>query len=792
MSSPGALTILDAVLDGDSEDRERMLDDLCGDDDALRADVESLLVFETRAEGFIKSPLHSPIFEPSRLESGYRLGAYSVEAAVGQGGMGAVYRARRVEDYEQIVAIKVLRGDGIMATQLARFHRERQILAQLEHVGIARLLDGGVEQKVDRNAGVHCYLVMEYVDGTPIDRHCRKARLGFRQRLELVIDVCDAVAFAHRKLIVHRDLKPDNILVTTEGHAKLIDFGIAKLLDESGQQARLTATGRSPMTPCYASPEQILGEPVSTATDVYALGVLLYQLLTGELPGDLKNVSPPEVARRICEEAPKRPSAALAARELPGEVDIAWVRRLRGDLDAILGKALRKPPEDRYGSVAEMAADIRRHLSALPVTARRGTWRYVAGRFVRRHRAWLSVAAIAMAAFLAFLWREHRRLEVEQLRSQQLRGVLEHVILSADPDTGPLDAEKLLRRAETQISRLAHEPALRGELLDNLAWIYRKLGDSQRARRLVEQSLHSWRTLHPEDSPDLALRINNLGALLLDQADYAGAEARFREALAMRERMGQAGGPEVATNLANLGTALMLSGEWHESEAVYQRRLKLRQRTASGEPAQMAAAWRSLAALEHARGDFDAALPYAERALRLRAEAFGEDHTAVASVHDLLAQIYLGLGNFDSAEDSYLRALDTRRRRLGSDHPSVAWSELHYGHLLLRMKELPSARVLIERGYSILSQHEPPGHWRLARADTLLAGLFAARERPDLAQSCLVDAISILSRVRGQDSTYAREAELLLEEIRAGRSTELYHPPELARRPDTPDTLSKD
>ncbi|MCG8459095.1 MAG: serine/threonine protein kinase, partial [Holophagales bacterium] len=414
--------VLAAVLEHPIDSRSAALEELCGGDASLRCEVESLLALEAEAErAFVEPAVRLPgdpehESAPAELRPGSRLGSYRIVELLGRGGMGAVYRATREDVFEKRVAIKLMRRDLLAASAHRRFEIERQILARFEHPGIARLLDGGTTPEG------HPYLVMEYVEGSAIDVFCDEQGLTVRQRLELFHQVLEAVAYAHRNLVVHRDLKPGNVLVTPEGQARLVDFGIAKLLGEAGASVALTRLGdESPMTPRYASPEQLLGEPITTASDVFSLGVLLYQLLTGRHPWWSKGVSMLELARGICELDPPPPSTAAQGRGLADpRASRALGRALAGDIDAIVLEALRKKPGDRYSRVEELDQDLVRHLEGLPVRARRGAWAYRAGRLLRRYRAAVAlvVLLVVSAASATGLW---LRAEVERRRADRER-----------------------------------------------------------------------------------------------------------------------------------------------------------------------------------------------------------------------------------------------------------------------------------------------------------------------------------------------------------------------------------
>jgi TolB-like protein/tRNA A-37 threonylcarbamoyl transferase component Bud32 len=384
-----AKSVLDGALGRPEAERGDFVAEACAGDPELQAEVASLLAASARAGRFMETAdtLVSPVATPRREPvPGDRLGAYRILREIGRGGMGAVYLAERAdEEYRKKVAVKLVRSDVDAPSVADRFRRERQILADLEHPNIARLLDGGT------TADGRPYFVMEYVLGLPIDAYCEALRLGVGPRLEIFRTVCAAVAHAHGRGVLHRDLKPGNVLVTAEGAPKLLDFGIARILGP-GAPAGHTATDAHPMTPAYASPEQVRGEPLTTASDVYSLGVMLYRLLTGRLPHGADSTPLLELARAIGEEEPARPSDAAGPEKGP---------RLAGDLDAIVLRALRKEPGRRYASVKDFSEDIRRHLAGLPVAARRGRLGYRTERFLRRNRTvLLASAAVAVVASL--------------------------------------------------------------------------------------------------------------------------------------------------------------------------------------------------------------------------------------------------------------------------------------------------------------------------------------------------------------------------------------------------------
>src|SRR5215831_12152655 len=400
-------------------ERDAFLAQECAGDDRLRQEVESLLSAHAKAEQFIEVPaiedrLGATEVRAQEMPASQRVGNYELLKEIGRGGMGVVYLAVRADDsFRKRVAIKLIKRGMDTESVLRRFKNERQILATLEHPHIATLLDGGTTED-----GLP-YFVMEYVDGTPLLQYCDGNRLSVEQRLRLFLDVCSAVQYAHGHLVVHRDLKPSNVLVTSQGTAKLVDFGIAKVLNAEvlGQTSDETATALRVMTPEYASPEQIRGGLITIATDIYGLGLLLYELLTGRHPYRRVAQTPEELVRAICEHEPEKPSAAVSRVEESAKVDghsgrhaalsadsmdtISRLRRdISGDLDAIVLKALRKEPERRYATCRELADDICRHVDGLPVLARTGNFGYLAGKFIRRNRLLVAAFALILVACL--------------------------------------------------------------------------------------------------------------------------------------------------------------------------------------------------------------------------------------------------------------------------------------------------------------------------------------------------------------------------------------------------------
>ncbi len=488
--------VFDQVVLLQTPERSSSLDSLCGGDAELRREVESLLHSDHQAgTGFLNTPaanLSSPRKSPSRI--GSRIGAYVVLDEIGRGGMGEVYRAARADgQFEKEVAIKFVRGGYNSASVIDRFRHERQILASLDHPNIGQLLDGGTTDD-----GIP-YLLMELIEGIPIDQYCEKHSLNITERLRLFLQVCSAVQYAHQRLVIHRDIKPGNILVTKSGVPKLLDFGIAKILDSSDTAQHTIA---APMTPEYASPEQILGQPVTTSTDLYSLGVVLFILLTGNSPHPITTNSQFELARAICDKEPQPPSAVVAASFtpesptkaastsfLPEGTATRLQRRLRGDLDNIVLRALQKDPQRRYHSVEQFAEDLRRHLDGLPVIARRDSLRYRAEKFALRHKVVVSASLLIFLAVAggvtATLWEARiaaangRRAEQRFNDVRKLANSLMFEIHDAIRDLpGSTSARRLLvSRAQQYLDNLNQQSKGDISLQKELAAAYERVGD---------------------------------------------------------------------------------------------------------------------------------------------------------------------------------------------------------------------------------------------------------------------------------------------------------------------------
>ena len=619
--------LLDHAIAFNASDRGSFLDRACHGDSELRGEVESLLFSHDRAgSGFLREPVlnlsanTAAAAAPARER---RIGAYQLAEEIGRGGMGEVYRAVRVDgQYNKEVAIKFVRGGFESSSLMERFRNERQILASLDHPNIGRLLDGGATPD-----GIP-YLVMELIEGISIDRYCDDHDLSITERLQLFRQVCEAVQYAHQRMVIHRDIKPSNILVTKDSVPKLLDFGIAKLLDPS---ATAGTTLARPMTPEYASPEQIRGELVTTGTDVYSLGVVLYQLLTGYSPYQGDTSTPHGLARAICEEDPRRPSTVVFRREESREApstsgrisntrkDSAAKlhRRLRGDLDNIVLMALRKDAAQRYASVERLSEDIRRHLDHIPVLARKDTLVYRSAKFVRRHKLGVAIACLAFVLVvtgMVVIVRAERRARAEQAlaerRFNDVRKLADSLIFEIHDSIRTLPGataarQLIVQRAQQYLDSLATDAKSDSGLLRELAAAYARLasvqgevtnanlGNSKEALKNYRRAVELLEAAVAASPGDRDSRRELAETYLeLYRSTESGSEARslLEKATAILEPLSTSypADPNIQHALAKThemwGSFFGATGQLKESQANYEKSLALCSRLAESEP----------------------------------------------------------------------------------------------------------------------------------------------------------------------------------------------------------------
>ncbi|HKV08466.1 MAG TPA: serine/threonine-protein kinase [Thermoanaerobaculia bacterium] len=783
--------VLDGALERAPSERAAFVAAACGEDEELRQEVDSLLDTEAEVGEFLSEPVFATLSGGlDGLEEGRRIGPYRIVREIGRGGMGQVYLAVRADDeYEKQVAVKVV-GWGLAEAVVHRFRAERQILANLDHPNIAKLLDGGTTEDG------RPYFVMEHVEGRPIDHCC--AGLPVEQRLELFRTVCAAVHFAHQNLVVHRDLKPGNILVTAEGIPKLLDFGIAKLLDPGDSPSAFTELGLRPMTLEAASPEQVAGLPITTASDVYSLGVLLFGLLTGGSPYGEAAASREALERAVREAETGKPSEAVGPEE---------GRRLTGDLDNVVRMALEKDPRQRYVSAAELARDVERHLAGLPVVARRDTFGYRAGKFVRRHKLGVGAAAAGLALILGFsaaLTVFLQRAIEERRRAETVSAFLGDLFATTDPSRSrgeEVSAREVLDRGAARIAKeLQGQPELQADLMATMGRAYRSLGLYQPARALLEKSLAIRRAALDPDDARLAESLLNLAFLLEETGDFAGAEPLVREAVEIQRRTLGEDDPEYAKGLNNLASLLQERKELDAAEALYRRVLAIKKRSLGEEHEDVARTLNNLARLLYAKGDLAGAEPLYRLALAIRKKRYGDrPHPEVARNLNNLAVVLADRGDGQGAEAMHREALAMRRALYREPHRDVAESLNNLAFLLRSRGDFAAAEPLyreaveiagkvpeIRKSYAVFlrnhaalltqmgraAEAEPrarealeifqgaqnPSEERTADAQSVLGGCLAAQGRFEEAEPLLLGSYEVLKEAKGENARFGDEA----------------------------------
>jgi serine/threonine-protein kinase len=729
-------SLFEIAIDLDADERRALLDRECADDPELRRDLERMLTAEgtTGRLGAVVGEAASDLIAepptPDRL--GRRMGAYRIVRELGRGGMGTVYLGVRDDaQFSGQVAIKVLAEGGIAGGVEDRFRTEVQVLADLNHPNIARLLDAG------KSDGGDSYLVMEYVDGTPIDEYCDERIATVRERLELVQRLCDAVQHAHRNLVVHRDIKCSNVLVTRDGVPKLLDFGIAKLLDpERARDLDLHRTGDSTrmMTPSSASPEQLRGEAVTTATDVYAIGHLLYRLLTGRLPHLTSDRDAAALQNAILSQTAPRPSTTVRRKAgwpdgAPSSVSLAALRastpdrlarELVGDIDTIVLKALRKEPERRYATPSGLADDIQRHLERRPVEARGDSFAYVTRRFLQRNRlgaAGVGAAILTIIALVAFyttrVTSERDRAQVEARRAEEVAAFIVDLFEVATPEESlgeTITAREMLDRGAERIEReLQSEPEVQASLMGVIGSAYRRLGLLQPATDIYRRALEGLESRG--DDPDAVLGdiLHDLGEVLQAQGHSAAADSALHRALDIR-------------------TALL-----------------------GPEDVQVAMTLRSLADMHVELAQLDSAAIYLDRSEAILGAAEAQDSLEIAGMLLARAHLLLRSGKYPEAIEASRAAVAAQTGALGKDHPTTLTSLNNLANLLNTNGQNAEAEEVLRRIVEVRRRVLSPQHPDLGQALTNLATSLKYQGRPEEAFPLQLEALEIYRAAHDDD-----------------------------------------
>jgi serine/threonine protein kinase len=725
---------LDQGLALSGKERSAWLARLRADRPELAEFVEGLLEAARAAtqEGFLESAPIAPA-QATEARTGQRVGPYTLLAPAGEGGMGSVWLAERTDGrFDRRVAVKFLRFALGTRGGAVRFAQEGQILGQLTHPHIAELIDAGVTTSGEP------YLVLEFVAGAPIDAYCDRHALGVEARLRLFLDVLEAVAAAHVQLIVHRDIKPSNVLVREDGQVKLLDFGIAKLLRDADGANAATLAGGAALTPHFAAPEQLTGEPITTATDVYSLGVLLYLLLTGHHPAGTETQSTAALVKAIVELEPARASEAVRADDAEtaqrrGVSPDKLRRSLRGDLDLIVGKALKKDRRERYASVAALAEDLRRYLRHEPISARPDALAYRLGKYARRHRIGVAAAAglaLLLAGFSVMQGVALQRITRERDRADRIADFMTGIFKISDPNehTGQaLTARALLDNAAKTINgTLGGDPALRAQMLHVMGRAYLNIGLFSRAEALFREGIAASRSAGGQDSRDTLGMTHDLAWAVLQQGRVAEAEGIERKLLAIQRRvLGPEHGDTLAT-MEELAFTICNTGkqECGEGIGLVRHVLAQHERTEGPDAYYTLVDMDNLAIMLATNGQLAQAIAVEQASLQRHLRRFGPENIGTANAMLDLGEFQRDAGEEDAAEATLRHLLSTERRAFAPDQGETAGTEYDLASVLLRRGHKEKAMAMLQ---AALAADLPPRIAQGLPRDPLFAALHADR-----------------------------------------------------------------
>jgi eukaryotic-like serine/threonine-protein kinase len=798
-------SLFDAALSLPEDSREPFIAESTSHDPALASELRALLSAHALSDSVFASPVRVER-DPGERWIGTRLGAYEIGAQIGSGGMGTVHEAVRADDqYRQRVAVKFLNRSAQGGAAVRRFRDERQMLASLQHPNIAALVDGGVTPE-----GLP-YFVMEYIDGQPITQWCDSRALSIEARVRLFLQVCAAVRAAHQKLIVHRDLKPGNILVAADGTVKLLDFGIAKLMRDDTLAVQQTATqlGHGAFTPEYAAPEQLRGSAVDTTADVYALGVVLFELLTGARPFDLREKSLVEMERIVTEQAAPRPSATLVGdrwKALSERSADSARRAIDGDLDAIVLMALRKEPERRYASVDALSRDLMYHLDQQPVQARPDTMGYRVRKFVRRRKLETAAGAIAALSLIGgtvAATAQARRAEAARViatsqnaRATEVTNFLMTMLNASNPESFGKDVtmRTVLDSAVARADSMKLAPDLDAEVRSMMGNAYLALGELDVADKQFTSALASRRRHAPDGDYQTAVTLSKLALVAETRGAIPLADSILQQAEALYARFPHDDRREESTAIENRGRLLYQLGKVPESLAQFRKSLALGQQYFPQDDSALAPTYVNLAVTAGDAGDLAEADSFSVLAVSSARRAHGDSHPQVAMALSVRAGLLERLNRMDESTDAYRAALDAQRRIVGPKHPAYATTAVNFADHLMRVERWRDAatlarEVLALRGTSLddssypvqgalnylgraLAHMDsadagetfvremrslrvkslPAGHWLIAAADGSLGEVLTLDGRYGEAEQLLLAAEARVREVRGAES----------------------------------------
>jgi serine/threonine-protein kinase len=727
----------------------------CAGDDGMVADVLRLIEGDGRGAPLLERGVAhaaNDVFGETAIAPANReIGRYRLKRLLGEGGMGVVYLAER-EDLGSVVSIKILRDAWMSPSRRERFTAEQRMLAQLTHPNIARIYDA------DTLPDGTPWFAMEYVEGLPLTAYCSTHQCTIAERLRLFRSVCEAVEYAHGHAIIHRDLKPSNILVKEDGSVRLLDFGIAKHLDGTGQPVDRTVTGLRLMTPAYAAPEQIRGEQVGVQTDVYGLGVILYELLAGRPPFDLSNLTPAEAAAAITGGEPERPSQCRSLARSGGAGRLSLPRAAWADLDVLCLTAMHKDQRRRYRSVEALMRDLDHFLNEEPLESRPDSISYRLRKFIARHRravfATASVFALLLTLVVFFtvrLARARNAALAEAARTARIQQFMLNLFEGGDKAAGPADDLRvvtLIDRGAAEARALANEPAVQAELYQTLGGIYQKLGKFDRADSLLRAALDQRRAVLGAGHPQVAETLLALGLLRLDQAQLDEAERLARDGLEKIQRMRPPDDGALARATAGVGKVLAARGRYKEAIALLEEAVKLQERL-SPSSADLAASLTELAYAQFTNGNYDAAEPLDRRALAMHRQLNGERHPLVAADLISLGDIQFQRGRYDAAEQLDRQGLEIARAFYGENHYQTSAAMISLSQALIFEKKFDEADAILRQALAIRERAYGPVHPSVADTLNEIGNLAYQRDQLEEAEACFRRMFDIHRAVYG-------------------------------------------
>ncbi|MEM7351810.1 MAG: serine/threonine-protein kinase [Acidobacteriota bacterium] len=823
-------TVFEQALALADDQRDAFLETAAGDDLDLERMVRALLAADRSAGCFLQDTSEdasayagSAVASELKRPEARHIGPYRLLRPIGQGGMSTVYLAQRHDGFKREVALKLIRRDMESDEAERRLRSEREILAHLDHPYIARLYDGGTTEEG------RPYFVMEHVEGERIDSFCDQQQLTLEGRLRLFLKILEAVHYAHQNLIVHRDLKPSNILVTAGGNPKLLDFGISKVLNAklaAGDGGEAVVPWMRLLTPSYASPEQIRGASITTASDIYSLGVLLCKLLVGSVPHHFEQWTPQEVEQALSESPPPKPSVIVAAAPETSSELIARARRttaarlraqLEGDLDAIVTRAIQPAPQRRYDSVERLAEDVKSHLEGYPVLAHPDTFVYRTGKRLRRHAktaAGGTVLAATLAILVGLLATQNLRLTEEREKVRQQRDVTDQVLAfterilgHADPRAGqgvPWTVAKALRRSDPLIAdELADSPRIRSQLHGTVGRIFRGLGESKAAIDHLEQALAIRQRLDGASSLGTAQALSDLAEAWVAAGDFAQGEALALQSVALyRERAGSPD-PGFVAALNTYVYALCAEGDFGSADDASAEALDLARQVVGARDPELTRAMHNRARLLSQKDDVEGAEELYREVLAIRRTTLEEPHPSIASTQVNLASILERQGKHTEAAPLYQLALQQQRLLFGERHPDLAptlnnlavlhqtlgqWAkaeaayrqaidlfpegDIHHlrfrtelASLLARTGRGEAAEALLRQELDDWRLKLPPGNTLIAWAENTLGAVLSEQLRLEEAEPLLTRSLPLIRERRGPNDAYTRKAERRLARL---------------------------